>query len=379
MKLAFCLFNYFPYGGLERDFVSIATECAKRGHQIDVYTQKWQGERMKSFNIHLIPPRGVQNHVKKYNFSQTLLKLLPEKSHDLVIGFNKIEGLDIYYAADVCYQDRINSKRHRLLHYLPRYRRLIALESAVFQKGNKTQILLISNLQKAHFIEYYQTEPERFYLLPPGINKARCQLEDKVLLRAQLRQQFQLTENDFLLLLVGSGFKTKGLDRALHALASLPAHLRSKTKLCVIGVDKEKPFLKLAKRLKISAHLHFLGGLPNVPQWMAASDLLIHPAYHENTGTVLLEAMVMGLPVLTTATCGYAHYVHEAKAGSVLNSPFSQADLNHQLEAMLISPERRRFAENGIRFTESADIYSLAKKAADFIECVGREREILSK
>jgi UDP-glucose:(heptosyl)LPS alpha-1,3-glucosyltransferase len=30
---------------------------------------------------------------------------------------------------------------------------------------------------------------------------------------------------------------------------------------------------------------------------------------------VLLEAMVAGLPVLTTAVCGYAHFVSDADAG----------------------------------------------------------------
>ena len=45
------------------------------------------------------------------------------------------------------------------------------------------------------------------------------------------------------------------------------------------------------------------------------ADLLIHPAYNENTGTVLLEALVAGLPVLVSAVCGYAHYIAEADAG----------------------------------------------------------------
>jgi hypothetical protein len=43
--------------------------------------------------------------------------------------------------------------------------------------------------------------------------------------------------------------------------------------------------------------------------FLLGADLLIHPAYNENTGTVLLEAVVAGLPVLTTAVCGYAHYI----------------------------------------------------------------------
>ena len=63
-----------------------------------------------------------------------------------------------------------------------------------------------------------------------------------------------------------------------------------------------------------------------MPAFLLAADLLLHPAYHENTGTILLEALVSGLPILTTDVCGYAHYVQEAKAGCVLTSPFQQTN-----------------------------------------------------
>ena len=38
MKLAFLLFEYFPYGGLQRDMVAIATKALERGHQVTVFT-----------------------------------------------------------------------------------------------------------------------------------------------------------------------------------------------------------------------------------------------------------------------------------------------------------------------------------------------------
>ena len=44
MQLAFCLYKYFPYGGLQRDFLRIALVCQARGHAIRVYTLDWQGE-----------------------------------------------------------------------------------------------------------------------------------------------------------------------------------------------------------------------------------------------------------------------------------------------------------------------------------------------
>ena len=34
MQLAFVLYKYFPFGGLQRDFMRIALECQQRGHTI---------------------------------------------------------------------------------------------------------------------------------------------------------------------------------------------------------------------------------------------------------------------------------------------------------------------------------------------------------
>jgi UDP-glucose:(heptosyl)LPS alpha-1,3-glucosyltransferase len=101
---------------------------------------------------------------------------------------------------------------------------------------------------------------------------------------------------------------------------------------------------------------------------MLASDLLLHPAYNENTGTVLLEAVVSGLPVLTTDVCGYADYITKANAGIVLPSPFQQAQFNQSLNEMLLSPMRARWRENGLAFSQKADIYSMPERAVDVIE-----------
>ena len=94
---------------------------------------------------------------------------------------------------------------------------------------------------------------------------------------------------------------------------------------------------------------------------------MLHPAYVENTGTVLLEAIVAGLPVLATDICGYAHYIEEAEAGRLIPSPFQQETFNRLLHSMMLSEERRQWSENGLAFSQHADIYDMPKRAAEFI------------
>lgn len=140
-----------------------------------------------------------------------------------------------------------------------------------------------------------------------------------------------------MVLMVGSGFRTKGVDRAIRSLASLDPDLLRDTFLIIVGADNPKPFLRLAARLGVRDHVKFMGGRENVPMFFVSADLLIHPAYRENTGTVLLEAMLVGLPVLATDICGYGSHIASADAGELVPSPFRQETLNHLLQFMLQS------------------------------------------
>lgn len=374
MKLAFCLFKYFPYGGLQRDFLRIARTCRDRGHEVHVYTMQWQGETEPGLTVHLLNKKGLQNHARCHAFSEQLQHVLKQTPYDLVIGFNKMPHLDLYYAADVCYQARIRESRSLIYRLLPRYRQWLQLEKAVFARGNKTDIMLISALQQPVFTRYYQTETNRFHLLPPGISKDRIAPANAEKIRQQKRNEYGVTDQH-MLLMVGSGFKTKGLDRAIYALAALPDAMKRRTQFFIVGQDDPTPFLALAKKLQVQKQLRFLGGRHDVPDFLLAADVLMHPAYHENTGTVLLEAMIAGLPVLTIDVCGYAHYVQDADMGVVLQSPFQQTELNAALEKMLLQ-SGESWRQKGLAFASTADIYSMPERAADFIEGSGRQRGI---
>jgi UDP-glucose:(heptosyl)LPS alpha-1,3-glucosyltransferase len=168
----------------------------------------------------------------------------------------------------------------------------------VFAKDAHTEVLMISEVQQPLFIKHYDTPLERFHLLPPGIAQDRRRPANADEIRAEFRKEFNLADDDLLLVQIGSGFKTKGVDRSLKALAALPAALRKRTRLMVIGQDDPKVFQLQSATLGLGDQVQFLKGRSDIPRFLLGADLLIHPAYNENTGTVLLEALVAGLPVL---------------------------------------------------------------------------------
>lgn len=375
MRLMFCLYKYFPYGGLQRDFLRIALACAARGHQVRVRALEWQGVRPPELDVEIVAARGLTGPARYRRFSALVQRQIARDPVDAVIGFNKMPGLDIYYAADPCYAHKAHTQRGALYRLLPRYRHFLDYERAVFAPAAHSQILMISALQRPLFERHHGTPAARFHDLPPGVDRSRRAPPgvEAAAMRAAFRAEFGLAGDQPLLLLVGSGFRNKGLDRVLRGLAALPPTLAS-ARLFVLGQDHPAAFQRLARKLGVGERVRFFAGRDDVPRFLQGADLLVHPAYSENTGTVLLEALVAGLPVLTTANCGYAHFVAESGAGYVLPEPFRQTEFDAALTTLLAG-DRAALRQRALAWAQHADVYRLPERAAELIEQLAPNRE----
>lgn len=375
VHLVFALYRYFPFGGLQRDMLRIAKACVECGASVKVFCAEWDGELPEDIAVERLAVSGFTNHSRNRAFSMALQKKLKNEQADLVVGFNKMPHLDVYYAADTCFKAKLMQERIPQLRFLPRYRQYLHDEKAVFDAASQTKILAIAQRSVDEYEQYYAGAAQRCTVLPPGINPDRRAGSDAYELRKKFRQAWSLSDEEKLVLLIGSGFRTKGVDRAIRALAALPENLLQRTRMMVIGQDRPDAFLRLAAQLSVEKRIQFLSGRDDVPQFLLGADVLLHPAYRENTGTVLLEAAVAGLPVLTTAVCGYSHYIRAHECGIVIDEPYSQTALNNALTTMLQDDKRRaEWQSNALRMAETADIYSLFERAADFIVSAAREK-----
>ncbi len=379
MKLAFVLFKYFPYGGLERDFLRIAKECQSRGHEISVFSFIWEGDIPECFNLTMISVQGFTNHQRINSFSNSFSKLLLSKKEsnevfDLIVGFNKMKDLDLYYAADPCYEQKVRDQHGKLYRLGNRYKIFQAMEESVFAADKNVELLFISDIQMENFKKIYHTPDEQFHSLPPGVDRSRIRPENAADIRAKTRQSLSLNGDDKLLLMIGTGYKRKGVDRTMEALSKLPEPLKSHTFLMVAGEDKLKKYKQLAKCLCIENQVHLPGSRDDVPQLLLASDLFLHPARHENTGTVLLEAVTAGIPQLVSGICGYAFHIEKAQAGIVLSEPFQQTELDQKLLEMLTSEQWQQWQNNALNYMRNSDIFSMPQKVSDIIEATGEIR-----
>lgn len=336
MRIAFAIVSLFESGGLQRDCMAIARLVRRRGHDVTIFAARIEGRAPDDLDVRPIACTAASNHGRNAEFSQRFGEAA--RGFDRRVGFDKLAGLDVLYCADPCVAARI--KRRPWLAPLPRYRTLAALEGAALAPGQPTRILLLSGAQMRDYRDAWHTEPERLTLLPPSIaaERRRPQLRHDGT-RERMRSALGLAPDDVVWLYIGAQPHIKGLDRVLRALARMPEQ-----RLLAVGLREPGLATRtglFARGLGGGSRVQWLGHREDIPELMAAADLLVHPARYDTTGTVILEAIANGLPVATTSVCGYASHVVEAGAGVVVDEPFRMRDWRAAL-AEAAAPERRR-------------------------------------
>jgi glycosyltransferase involved in cell wall biosynthesis len=113
------------------------------------------------------------------------------------------------------------------------------------------------------------------------------------------------------LLYVGRLTHQKGLDELLavspRLLAELPQH-----HLVLVGQgDQREALERQAQALDCRHRIHFLGWRPNPLDYLAAAQIVLLNSRWEGQPNVILEAMSLGKPVVTTHTAGIDEIFHD--------------------------------------------------------------------
>ncbi len=347
----------------------IAHDCVATGHEVTIYTGEWRGDMPDPrIQVEILPSRGWLNHQRHQSLINAMQQALAKSPVDIVVGFNRMAGLDVYYAADPCFLERAHQEKSWLYRLTGRYRFFAAAEKAVMGEHSHCQILLLTEREKYSFQQWYNTPDARFHLLPPSIPLEKFADKNREQCRAYVREQFGLPTDANVVLTVGSAFMRKGVDRSIDAVAALPEHLKLNTWLLAIGeYESNSNMQAYCEKRGVRHRCIEAGGRADIADLMLGADILAHPARSELAGIVLIEAMTAGLPVLVTDVCGYAARVAEADAGLVLPSPYQQQDMNQALMMMLQENKQLTWRASGQAYVRHIKNTSSASAEADYI------------
>ncbi len=361
MNVLFAIKQHFPYSGLQQDFLRMAVTCARRGARVVCLCLDWEGPRPNELEIRLV--QEGESLADAFRRVSAELRPVRTVSFALSTGANA----DFHFAGFDCLKLLAEKGLPDPVSMRSVSCDDLADEAAIFSERASTKIFFLTNDQKEQFARAYGLGDERFLYLPPGMNPECGRVTNPDAARAAKRSEFGVRDDETLILLAAHDFQVKGADRLLRSFADLPTALRSKTKLFLTGFLWRTECEALARELGIADRVRFDGGRTDLPQILCAADLMVHPARREAAGSILVEAIASGLPVLCSGVCGFRNFVEDA-SGIVLPEPFRQSALTDALQTLLENPAdlAQRRAKT-LNLAAKTDFTRRADVAADFI------------
>lgn len=168
------------------------------------------------------------------------------------------------------------------------------------------------------------------------------------------RREFEEVRREFvvdgspLLLSVGRLVHQKDHGLLLDALAILRARGVAARTIVIGRGPLEETLREQARRLDLGDSLLFAGTRSDVADVMAAADLVVHTAAWEGLPLVLLEAMMLGKPIVAVEAVGVTDLITDGATGRLVRSrdPGAVADA---IEEMLAHRELRESLAAGAK------------------------------
>jgi glycosyltransferase involved in cell wall biosynthesis len=137
---------------------------------------------------------------------------------------------------------------------------------------------------------------------------------------------------------------------AVRVLARVSTHVED-AHLTMIGPDKDGTLSAVraeAERLGVLPRILFTGGVGkrDVPGWLASGDIFLNTTTIDNTPVSLLEAMAIGLPIVSTDVGGIP-YLLESGSDAILVPPGDVEAMTDAVLRLLSEPDlARRISRN---------------------------------
>lgn len=185
--------------------------------------------------------------------------------------------------------------------------------------------------------EFEHFSPAKLAIIPNGLL-----FPEKRGDRATARGTIGVDDSSFVVVVVGRMEFQKNHVLALRALAEMSEQARAHTVMCLVGSGEQETLLRaLADALQISEHVRFLGYRGDVPLLLAGADLLLMTSWFEGMPLALIEAMIEGVPIVSTPWIGAQTMLGDGRYG-FLASGYEPAHVAAEVARAIEHPAVRR-------------------------------------
>jgi UDP-glucose:(heptosyl)LPS alpha-1,3-glucosyltransferase len=347
LRIALVILHADPSrGGAERYTIDVAAALHKRGYHVSLLASFF-ADTPDGVTCEKLAADGLTRLGRYESFLDSLDRHLDATPYDVVHAMLPVRRCDLYHphagvAAEAIESghlkhdtrlkravartfNRLNRKRNRFAH----------VEDDLLTGPEPPIVLCLSEYVKGTVRKHYPGLPaDRLAILFNAVDLRKLDPSTN-----QPRPLPPFQGDAVVALMVAQDFERKGLREAITALASAK---EPRLALVVVGKPDPAPYRRLSESLGVADRVHFAGQQSRVVGYYAAADFFVLPTRHDPCSLVVLEALAMGLPVISTKQNGATEIMTPGVHGCVLNTADDLAGLTRDMRELCDRATRER-------------------------------------
>lgn len=325
MKVLMISDVYFPrVNGVSTSIASFRGALERLGHSVTLVCPDYPVGQVDAPGVLRIPSRRVpgdpEDRMMRYRDLLALAPTLADEAFDLIhvhtpftahyagVALGRRLGLPVVATYHTLFEEYV----HHYIRWLPRrWLRLAARRLSVQQCHQLDALVAPSHAMQQALTRYGVTTPTQ--VIATGLAlESFCQPKDN----SDFRAHYDLPQEVRLLLYVGRVAFEKNIDFLIDMLPRVLAK-HPNTRLIITGEGPAHDTLvRRAQEVGVADSVLFLGYLDRQGSLQAAyraADIFVFASRTETQGLVLLEAMALGTPVVSTAMMGTLDVLKEGE------------------------------------------------------------------
>ncbi len=376
LRIALTHLRHAETGGTERYLDLLAAHLAECGHEVTIVCRSHGRPPHPRVKFEVLRPISVGAPWRLWAFARAVERFVNRERFDVVYGLGRTWSQDLLRlgggAHDTYLELAHGATRTPLERLLKlgalKHRAILAIERRALAPGAAWRVVVNARMVAEDIVARHGLNRDAIEVIYNGVDVERFHPRLRKSEGKALRAELGFGDEHTLILFLGSGYGRKGLAGVIDAF---PAVLRAQpdARLVVVGFDSALPeYQARANRLGLEPFARFLGGRRDAPVCFAACDLYVLPTHYDPFANSTLEALALGLPVITTRTNGGSELIRQGVAGSVLERAYTAEDLALEMTAWC-DPERLRAGSTAARALalEHSHVHAM-RRSAELIE-----------
>lgn len=329
--------NFIKKGGAEKYARCLADAFHRRGCLVTVLTT---GPVDDSFPYKVLSYkyRSKTSVSKLWEFEAFCEKTLKQDPPDIILGLDRnrfqthIRASSGVHRSYLVQRKKYESKWKRFRHLLnPLHTSLLHIEKKGFENPDVKTIFTNSRLVKKGITDHFLLDPRKIVVVHNGVEWNNWQGPFEAWPKHHNANRFEF-------LFIGNDFERKGLRQLFQGLSKLK---KRNFHLSIIGKDKHQ---KSFEKLSFPNNVTFYGQQQNIVPFLQKADCLVIPSHYDPFANVTVEALAMGLFVVSSKTNGGSEIL-TPETGCIIEDLYNSDSVAAALNIAFQHPKTLKSAE----------------------------------